>query len=67
MDLVLAVASQRPGSSQCYYRIPLWITAVTDPVVAGLAESLNGLVATSAAPLDMNPVEEQVALVKVPA
>jgi putative ABC transport system substrate-binding protein len=65
VDLVLAVATPNAqAAANVITDIPIVITAVTDPVVAGLAESLERPGGNISGTTDMNPVEEQVALVK---
>lgn len=65
VDLILAVATPNAqAAANVISDIPIVITAVTDPVVAGLAQSLERPGGNISGTTDMNPVEEQVALVK---
>ncbi|TDA64514.1 MAG: ABC transporter substrate-binding protein [Clostridia bacterium] len=65
VDLALAIAT---GSAQAMAEqtkdIPILITAVTDPVGAGLAQSLEKPGGNVTGTTDMNPVKEQLALIK---
>lgn len=64
-DLILAIATD---SAEAAYNatkeIPILITAVTDPVAAGLAESLEAPGTNVTGTHDMNPIKEQLALLK---
>lgn len=65
VDLILAIATPNAQAAANVVKdIPIVITAVTDPVSAGLAESLEKPGKNITGTTDMNPVEEQVALVK---
>ena len=65
VDLILAIATP---SAQATYNvtkeIPIVITAVTDPVVAGLADSLEIPGANVTGTHDMNPIGEQIDLLQ---
>ena len=65
VDLILAIATD---SAQAAYNatkdIPILITAVTDPVAAGLADSLEAPGTNVTGTHDMNPIKEQLELLK---
>ncbi|MDR1546818.1 MAG: ABC transporter substrate-binding protein [Deltaproteobacteria bacterium] len=64
-DLVLCVAT--PSAQATVEKIkttPVLFTAVTDPVVSGLVTSLDSPGANVTGTTDMNPVAEQVALIR---
>lgn len=69
-DLVLgiatdaAVALQSASLTENKTDLPILFTAVTDPVDAGLVDSLTAPEANITGTSDMNPVAEQVALIK---
>lgn len=67
-DLIFAIATPAAIASAQATRdhpdIPVIITAVTDPVDAGLVESLEHPGGNVTGTTDMNPVKEQLALVK---
>lgn len=65
VDMALAIAT---GAAQAMAEqtkdIPILITAVTDPVGAGLVQSLEKPGTNVTGTTDMNPVKEQLALIK---
>jgi putative ABC transport system substrate-binding protein len=64
-DLILAVATPSAQiTAQKIKDVPILFVAVTDPVSAGLVESLDKPGANVSGTTDMNPVAEQVALIK---
>jgi putative tryptophan/tyrosine transport system substrate-binding protein len=64
-DLVLAIATPTAqAAAQSITDIPIMITAVTDPVSAGLADSLEAPGGNVTGTSDLNPVDQQLALVK---
>lgn len=67
-DLIFAIATPAAiASAQAtrdHQHIPVVITAVTDPVDAGLVDSLDHPGGNVTGTTDMNPVKEQLALVK---
>ncbi|OLT10629.1 sugar ABC transporter substrate-binding protein [Kocuria sp. CNJ-770] len=64
-DLVLAIATpSAQGVAQAVTDRPVLFTAVTDPVEAGLVESLENPGGNVTGTTDMNPVAEQIALIK---
>lgn len=64
-DLVLAIATpSAQGVAQAVTDRPVLFTAVTDPVEAGLVDSLESPGGNVTGTTDMNPVAEQIALVK---
>ncbi len=64
-DLVLAIATpSAQGVAQSVTDKPVLFTAVTDPVEAGLVESLESPGGNVTGTTDMNPVAEQIALIK---
>ncbi len=65
VDLVLAIATpSAQATAQVIRETPILFTAVTDPVAAGLVASNNAPGANVTGTTDMNPVAEQVELVK---
>ncbi len=65
VDLVLAIATPTAQAAANVIKdIPIMITAVTDPVSAGLVESMEKPGANVSGTTDMNPVKEQFALIK---
>lgn len=65
LDLVLAIATPSAVSAaQAITDIPVLFTAVTDPVAAELVDSLESPGANVTGTTDMNPVAEQIALIK---
>lgn len=65
VDLVLAIATPTAQAmANATRKIPILITAVTDPVAAGLVKSLSHPGTNVTGTTDMNPVKEQLALVK---
>ncbi|MBE3595881.1 MAG: ABC transporter substrate-binding protein [Hydrogenibacillus sp.] len=65
VDLILAIAtSTAQAVAETTQDIPIVITAVTDPVSAGLVQSLERPGRNITGTTDMNPIEEQLALVK---
>lgn len=64
-DLVLAIATPTAqAAAQAITDTPVLITAVTDPVEAGLVDSLDRPGGNVTGTTDLNPVEEQLGLVK---
>lgn len=64
-DLVLAIATPAAqAAAQAITSTPLLFTAVTDPVAAGLVDSNEAPGANVTGTTDMNPVAEQLALIK---
>lgn len=64
-DLVLAIATPTAqASAQVITKIPILFTAVTDPVAAQLVKSNEAPGANVTGTTDMNPVAEQIKLVK---
>ncbi|MCR4420135.1 MAG: ABC transporter substrate-binding protein [Clostridia bacterium] len=64
-DLVLAIATPvAQAMANATKEIPILITAVTDPVAAGLVQSLEKPNTNVTGTTDMNPVKEQLALFK---
>lgn len=64
-DLVLAIATPAAQSAaQSITSIPVLFTAVTDPVSAGLVDSADKPGGNVTGTTDMNPVAEQLALIK---
>ena len=65
VDLILAIATQ---AAEAAYKatkdIPIVITAVTDPVAIGLADSLEHPGKNVTGTHDMNPIKEQLELLK---
>lgn len=65
VDLILAIATPNAqAAANVITDIPIVITAITDPVSAGLAQSLENPGGNISGTTDMNPVREQIALVK---
>ncbi len=65
VDLILAIATPNAqAAANVINDIPIVITAITDPVLAGLADSLEKPGGNISGTTDMNPVREQIALVK---
>lgn len=68
MDMIFAIATPSAlASAQAtkdHPNIPVIITAVTDPVIAGIVDSLESPGANVTGTTDMNPVKEQLALVR---
>lgn len=65
VDLVLAIATPTAqAAAQTSKEIPILFTAVTDPVAAGLVGAMDKPGANVTGTSDMNPVEEQLKLVK---
>lgn len=65
VDLILAIATPTAqAAAQATKDIPILITAVTDPVAAGLVKSMEKPETNVTGTTDMNPVKEQLELVK---
>ncbi|ASJ54921.1 sugar ABC transporter substrate-binding protein [Brevibacillus formosus] len=65
VDLVLAIATPTAqAAAQTSKEIPILFTAVTDPVEAGLVAAMDKPGANVTGTSDMNPVEEQLKLIK---
>lgn len=65
VDMVFAIATPTAqAAAQTLKDIPVVFTAVTDPVAAGLVKSMEKPEGNLTGTTDMNPVEEQLALVK---
>jgi putative ABC transport system substrate-binding protein len=65
VDMILAIATQAAqAAANVTKEIPILITAVTDPVTVGLAESLDKPGKNVTGTTDINPVDEQIKLVK---
>lgn len=65
LDLVLAIATPTAqAAAQTITSTPILFTAVTDPVSAQLVDSMEKPGANVSGTSDMNPVAEQIALVK---
>lgn len=65
VDIILAIATPAAQAAANVTKdIPILITAVTDPVIAGLAESLDKPGSNVTGTTDMNPVYDQVKLAK---
>ena len=65
LDLVLAIATpSAQAAAQAITDTPVLFTAVTDPVAAKLVDSMAAPGANVTGTSDMNPVAEQIALVK---
>lgn len=65
VDLVLAVATpSAQAAAQAITDVPILFTAVTDPVDAGLVETLEVPGGNVTGTTDANPVEEQLALIQ---
>lgn len=64
-DLILAIATPTAqASAQVITKTPILFTAVTDPVAAELVKSNEAPGANVSGTTDMNPVEDQIKLVK---
>lgn len=65
VDLILAIATPTAqAAAQTSKQIPIVFTAVTDPVEAGLVSSMEKPEGNVTGTSDMNPVEEQLKLIK---
>lgn len=65
VDMILAIATPSAQSAANATKdIPILITAVTDPVSAGLAKSLEKPDTNVTGTTDMNPIKEQLQLLK---
>jgi len=65
VDMILAIAtSAAQAAANVTKEIPILITAVTDPVSAGLVKSLEEPGGNVTGTTDMNPVAEQIKLIK---
>lgn len=65
VDLILAIATPTAqASAQTTKDIPILFTAVTDPVAAGIVKSMDKPGGNLTGTTDMNPVEEQLSLIK---
>lgn len=65
VDLILAIATPTAqAAAKATSDIPILITAVTDPVAAGLVKSMDQPGTNVTGTTDMNPVAEQIAMVK---
>ncbi|QQE76526.1 ABC transporter substrate-binding protein [Brevibacillus composti] len=65
VDMILAIATPTAqAAAQTTSDIPILFTAVTDPVEAGLVKSMEKPEGNVTGTSDMNPVEEQLKLVK---
>lgn len=65
LDLVLAIATPTAqASTQVITSTPILFTAVTDPLAAGLVASMAAPGGNVTGTTDMNPVAEQIALIK---
>lgn len=65
MDLILAIATPTSQAmAQATEEIPILITAVTDPVAAGLVESMEAPGTNVTGTTDMTPVKTQLLLLK---
>lgn len=65
LDLVLAIATpSAQAAAQAITGTPILFTAVTDPVSAQLVDSLDAPGANVTGTTDMNPVADQISLVK---
>ncbi len=65
LDLVLAIATpSAQAAAQAITDTPVLFTAVTDPVAAKLVDSMDAPGANVTGTSDMNPVAEQIALIK---
>lgn len=64
-DLILAIATpSAQTAANVVSKIPVLITAVTDPVEAGVVESMEAPGGNVTGTTDMNPVAEQLELIK---
>lgn len=65
VDLILAIATPcAQAAATATSEIPILITAVTDPVAAGVVKSLEEPGTNVTGTTDMNPVKEQLELIK---
>jgi len=65
VDLILAIATPcAQAAATATSEIPILITAVTDPVAAGVVKSLEKPETNVTGTTDMNPVKEQLELIK---
>ena len=65
VNLILAIATPTAkAAAKATSDIPILITAVTDPVSAGLVKSLDQPGTNVTGTTDMNPVEQQIGLIK---
>lgn len=65
VDMILAIATQSAqAAAKATQDIPILITAVTDPVDANLAESADRPGGNVTGTSDMNPIKEQLELIK---
>lgn len=65
VDLILAIATPTAqAAAQTTKEIPILFTAVTDPVAAGIVKSMDKPGGNVTGTTDMNPVEEQLSLIK---
>jgi len=65
VDLIFAIATPTAqAAAQATADIPILITAVTDPVAAGLADSNEAPGGNVTGTTDMNPIAEQIELIK---
>ncbi|MGO0063137.1 ABC transporter substrate-binding protein [Brevibacillus fluminis] len=65
VDMIFAIATPTAqAAAQNIKDIPVVFTAVTDPVVVGLVKSMDKPEGNLTGTTDMNPVEDQLALVK---
>lgn len=65
LDLVLAIATpSAQAAAQSITKVPVLFTAVTDPVSAQLVNSLEAPGSNITGTTDMNPVADQISLVK---
>lgn len=65
VDMILAIATpSAQAAANATKDIPILITAVTDPVAAGLVKSLEKPETNVTGTTDMNPVKEQLELLK---
>jgi putative ABC transport system substrate-binding protein len=65
VDMILAIATPTAqAAAQTSRDIPILFTAVTDPVEAGLVKSMDKPEGNVTGTTDMNPVEDQLALLK---
>lgn len=64
VDLILAIATPcAQAAATATSEIPILITAVTDPVEAGVAESMERPNTNVTGTTDMNPIKEQIELI----
>jgi len=65
VDLILAIGTPAvQAAAQTTTDIPILFTAVTDPVTAGLVTSMDKPGGNVSGTTDMNPIEEQLSLIK---